>query len=647
MRLLIIISSLLFSNFIFAQNDETCKDLSSLIEVESHHHGQIINFRSNELTNNFDLKYHRMEWEIDPEEYYIKGKITSYFVPVEMGFQQINFDLSADMTVSEVSYHGSPLSFTQLGNDILQIDFPAVLPVGQLDSISVAYEGVPPGTGFGSFVQTEHNGDPILWTLSEPYGAKDWWPCKQDLNDKIDSIDVIVRVPEEYRVASNGVLVSETVDGPDMVFHWKHRFPIPAYLIAIAATNYVAYSDYVPLDSGDSIQVLNYVFPENLESAQNQTQDIVEIMDLYNHLFGTYPFAAEKYGHAQFGWGGGMEHQTMSFMVGFSYGLMAHELAHQWFGDKVTCGSWEDIWLNEGFATYLAGLTSEFLGTPAQWYNWKAGRINSITSQPGGSVWVEDTSSVGRIFNGRLSYSKGSMLLHMLRWKLGDDDFFQGVRNYLNAPGIAYGYAKTLDLQQHLEAQSGLDLTGFFNDWFYGQGYPSYHVFWWNEANAVKILLQQTTSDPSVDFFEMPVPVYVSGEGQDSVLRLEHVFPTQAFEVELPFKVDSVSFDPDLWLISKDNIIDHALTGIDENGALERSISISPNPVQDVLKVRINAAGFPIEKIKVTDVAGRLLKDLPFPGNDFELDTNDWLPGLYILQFYANGSRVSKKVVKQ
>ncbi|NOZ35444.1 MAG: M1 family metallopeptidase [Chlorobi bacterium] len=113
--------------------------------------------------------------------------------------------------------------------------------------------------------------------------------------------------------------------------HWKHRHPIAAYLIAIAVTNYSSYSDYVTLTTGENIEVLNYVYPENLTSAQNNTPNVLDVIQLYSDLFIPYPFADEKYGHAQFGWGGGMEHQTMSFMHGFSHHLMAHELAHQWF----------------------------------------------------------------------------------------------------------------------------------------------------------------------------------------------------------------------------------------------------------------------------------------------------------------------------
>ena len=388
-----------------------------------------------------------------------------------------------------------------------------------------------------------------------------------------------VTTPATYRVASNGLLVGERPEaGGETTYHWKHRYPIPAYLVAIAITNYASYSDFVPLDDGGSIEVLNYVFPENLAFAQDATASTVDIMQLFNELFGTYPFAAEKYGHAQFGWGGGMEHQTMSFMGGFSHLLQAHELAHQWFGNKVTCGSWQDIWLNEGFATYLEGLTYDYDLGPNTFPNWLSGKINQVTSQPGGSVFVTDTSSIGRIFSSRLSYSKGSLLLHMLRWKLGDEVFYQGVRNYVDAPELAFGYAKSEDLQYYLEQASGQDLQEFFDDWLYGQGYPSYAVQWYQEGSTVYVKIAQSTSHPSVDFFEMPVPLRftnVSGSSQTPVF--EHENNNQIFSFETTGEVSEVAFDPELWLLSADNSVEEAVFTSTATAAAA-SVSLFPNP---------------------------------------------------------------------
>jgi aminopeptidase N len=647
MRYLLVALYTIVSLPIVAQHDVNtfCKDLSHIVEMEKKGKGQLLNFKTNEATQNYDLKYHRMEWTVDPAENYISGEITSYFVPTEDEFQQINFDFADNMTIVEVRY-GSELLNAQQADDNLKINLPEIVPIGQLDSISVKYQGVPNSTGFGSFIQGTHNDIPILWTLSEPYGAKVWWPCKQDLTDKIDSVDIIVKTPDAYRVGSNGKLISEIPEGDLMVYHWKHRYPITAYLVAIAVTNYEVFSDFVEIDNG-AIEVLNYVFPEDLSQAEDQLESTIEIMELFNELFEIYPFADEKYGHAQFGWGGGMEHQTMSFMGSFSYGLQAHELAHQWFGDKVTCGSWEDIWLNEGFATYLTGLTSEFLGTSSEWYDWKLSQINSIVSVPYGSVWVDDTTSVGRIFSSRLSYSKGAYLLHMLRWKLGDEDFFQATRNYLDDPDLAFSYARTIDLKAHLESQSGQDLTEYFEGWFYGQGYPSYDVEWYFSNNSLNLQIEQSTSHSSVDFFEMPLPIYVTGQGQDSIIRLDHNFSGQSFEIDLPFVVEQVQFDPSLWILSANNSVQEVTVNHVPNSQYSNEIRLSPNPAEDRLKIVFSDKVPEPDRIEVYTESGMLLESLSRIPSDYTLILGDWPAGVYHIAFYWQNEKVSKTIIKK
>ena len=635
----------------FSQTEEFgCKDLSQIAAQEQHAQEALLNFRSSPFTDNYDISYQRMEWEVDPSVFYIKGKITTYFSPTKDGFDQLNFDFSNGLQVNSVEYHGNPLTDVLLVDNRMVISFPQALPLGQLDSVTVDYEGAPPDSGFGSFIKSSHSGQPIIWTLSEPYGARDGWPCKQDLNDKIDRVDIYVRTPAQYRVASNGVLVKEYEDGADKVYHWQHNHPIAAYLVAIAVTNYAHYSDFVPVDGGEPIEVLNYVFPENLTSWQNATGASVEAMQLYNQLFGLYPYADEKYGHAQFGWGGGMEHQTMSFMGGYSYSLQAHELAHQWFGDKVTCGSWADIWLNEGFATYLDGLNYEHgLGPnpgPNTWKSWLQDQISSVTNQMGGSVWVDDTTSVNRIFNYRLSYAKGAMLLHMLRWKLGDEDFFQALRNYLSDPALAYGYAYTEDLKRHLEQQSGQDLAEFFNDWFYGQGYPSYRFNWWQEGNTVYATIGQVTSHSSVDFFEMPVPVrFRSAGGEEKTIVFDHTEQGQLFQFEIPFEIELVQFDPDYWLVSRGNFVtNNQITGV-SNPLLEQ-VKLFPNPVRSQLNIQLPEALLPARGLIFSE-NGQLVQQLTLHHASQQADVSQLAGGQYYLRLQTTGGQMTTAFFKE
>lgn len=555
--------------------------------------------------NRSDIRYCRLHWAVDPAVRYIQGSVFTVFEPL-VSVGSLEFDFSASLKMDSIRYHGQSLNFTRSG-DILTVNFPSVLPALLSDSVTFYYQGTPSSTGFGSFEVNQHAGTPILWTLSEPYGAMEWWPCKQALNDKIDSVDIFITHPEAYRAASNGLLVEEKSAGGLTTTHWRHRYPIAAYLICMAVTNYEAFTVPAP-DPGGTTQIVNYVYPENLNNAKTGVADNVAHLQLYNKLFGLYPFQEEKYGHAQFGWGGGMEHQTITFVGDFGFELLAHELAHHWFGDKVTCGSWQDIWLNEGFATYLSGLCYENL-QPQYWQNFKQGRINSVTSQPGGSVFVTDTSSVGRIFSGRLSYAKGAMVLHGLRWVCGDSAFFAGVRNYVNDPALAYRYARTADLQAHLEASSGKDLNGYFADWFTGQGYPTYQVLWSQDAQGtVRFTLNQTQSHPSVSFFEMPVPLRLVGaNGQMVDVRLEHTFSGQSFTWKPGFTVTNVLFDPNFWLISKDNVVTR-VSKTQDLAAQGYSLLVSPNPVREgTVRVTIQAPASAQATLSIISATGAIV----------------------------------------
>lgn len=639
-RIYYLLISFCFST-VFAHAQDL-QNLESLQEAEAKAALNQINFVANENTANYDVIHHQLDITVDPAVAYIEGEVTTTFTALE-NMSQIIFDFDDNMLVNSVTKNGNSLTFTQNVDDELVIFFENEVVIGNTAEVVIDYEGNPASSGFGSFEASTHAGTPIMWTLSEPYGAKAWWPCKQDLNDKIDSIDIIITAPSEYTAVSNGLVVSEEIVGENKTVHWQHNYKIPAYLVAFAVTDYVKYT-HMAGSNFTPFPIDNYVYPENLAYAQANTPVTVDIMDFFEDTFGPYPFNDEKYGHAQFGWGGGMEHTTISFMGDFNRSLIAHELGHHWFGDKVTTGSWQDIWLNEGFATYMDGMVVEHLDGEEVFQDWRYAVTNYITSQPGGSVYVpaSDTLNVSRVFSSRLSYYKGSMVLHMLRKKLGDEDFFNGVQAYLTDPELAYDYAVTPNLRTHLEVASGLDLTEFFQDWVYGEGYPIYDVEWnQTEDNNVHITIAQEQSHPSVAFFEAPVQVFLLGaNGETEMIFLENTENQQVFTEAVDFQVVELAFDPQWHLIRGEAEVSMGVN----NPVLAQKIRIYPNPASDLLQISAPAS-VNLAEFEIFNSLGQQIFSNQITENK-KINISALPEGFYILKIKSSEGEVVKKFIK-
>lgn len=637
----------LFVPGLISFTQERCKDAKdiSFLERPGRLH-TAERLEGSAASNNFDVTYYRCEWEADPAIRFIAGKVTIYY-RMTSASSSISLDLMNGFTIDSIKQRNIHLARLYTSN-VLQANFPAQVTAGVVDSISIYYRGVPPNTGFGSFVQTQHNGVPVLWSLSEPYGSRDWWPCKNGLDDKADSVDIFITSPAAYKAASNGLLQNELLSagGTKRTAWWKHRYPIATYLVCFAVTNYAVFNNTVQL-SATSLPVQTYCYPESQASFQANTVNVLNALQLFHNRFGDYPFIKEKYGHVQFSWGGGMEHQTASFIVNSDEGLMAHELAHQWFGDKVTCGSWEDIWLNEGFATHLTSIYMEEK-YPASAINNRKNEIADITSQPGGSVWVDDTNSVGRIFDWRLSYLKGSHLLYMLRWITGDSVFYKASREYLADPRLSYGFARTNDLRRYFEKHAGHDLGYFFTQWFKGQGYPSYHVEWSMMGSShVKIKMNQTSSHPSVAFFELPVTLRFKNATAQKTIVVNNTKNGEIFIRSLGFTPDTVLVDPEYWLISRNNRSNKITETVNGPNLLQ----VFPNPVKDRFYAWLRNFSTSMASLSLYNSAGQQVWARSIPllnGSEFvEIPSQQLASGVYFLHLRTeNGVHITRKVLR-
>jgi aminopeptidase N len=571
---------------------------------------------------NIDAKYYKLNLSFQgyPTNH-INGVVTMTAAAKVNNLTNISLDLKYLLTVSSVTCGGNNLSFTQVDNKV-NITLNKAYNSGEQFTLDITYSGYPTG-GSGaissasiSFYDETNNKD-LIATLSEPYGSKDWWPCKDDPADKADSSDVWITVDKWYVGVSNGTLTG-TVDNGNgtKTWKWKNHYPIATYLISVACSNYGTYTDTWTY-SGGTMPLVHYCYPEKMnqarEAAVAKTKDMLTI---YSDKFGLYPYTKEKYGHAEFAWGGGMEHQTVTSMGAncmSSVNIISHELGHQWFGDKITCKDWHHIWLNEGFATYCEAVYRE--GT----FEGRNGYINEIEGNlynaryARGTLYVQDITDENEIFNSARSYSKGATVLHMLRGVMGDSaKFYTALRNYLKDPSLAYGVATTEDFRRHAEAVYGQSLKYFFDEWIYGENYPSYTVTWNNTAAPanniypVRVTISQTTGTTNPSFFTMPVQIKFTRASGDTTVTVFNNAQTQNFYLSIKGQPTSLTFDPDEWLLRNPNppvIKDTTfIEPVPTDYALYQNY---PNPFNPATVITYQLPNSSNVQLKVYDVLGR------------------------------------------
>jgi len=510
---------------------------------------------------NIDVTYYKLDLEITYSSQQISGTVTVDALSLVDNLANFYIDLQNHFNVSSVLLNGYPLSFT-FQNDQINVTLDQPYNISEKFSVEINYSGTPGSSGFGSFEFNSHNDDPIIWTLSEPYGASDWWPCKDSPADKADSSDVWIRADDFFVTVSNGKLIDEIVHGDGTkTYKWKNSYPIAHYLISLAMTNYEVYQNDFEYEPNKYLSVIHYNYPENFNNDRKVNLDRTnDMLEVFTNLFGPYPFLDEKYGHTEFGWGGGMEHQTVSSMGSFGEGIVAHELAHQWFGDKITCKDWQNIWLNEGFATYSEALWIEHRYGKTAYDEQIDFEMNghpdkawwSYAKQAEGTIFVQDINSVDEIFNGARSYAKGGVVLHMLRGVLGDESFFDALKQYSLDPNLEYDVATTEDFQSICERVSEKDLDYFFNEWIYGENYPTYSVNW-NYSNSddfynFEISISQTAQSNPV-FFTMPIQAKIIGNTKDTLVTVFNDAIQQTFNISLDFEPIDIELDPNNWIL--------------------------------------------------------------------------------------------------
>ncbi|NPB03155.1 MAG: M1 family metallopeptidase [Thermotogae bacterium] len=462
--------------------------------------------------------------------------------------------------VDSVRYNGTLTGHVFVGADTarsLIVYLPTPLLPGDSGVVEIFYHGLPPSSGclgYGGGMSIVSSS--WVYTDNEPYGLRCWIPSYDQPWEKADEgVEWYITTDSSLEVVANGILIDTTTLGRFKTWHYRHSHSIAPYLMTFGIRDLI-YNEWIWNYDTVNMIVRSWVLASS--PSYNWGDSLTRMLTAFSDRFGLYPFANEKYEQSVVlpgGWA--MEDQTNSFFGSYASGwVQAHELAHQWWGNNVTCGTFKDIWLNEGFATYSEVVWYESVGGDSAYKAYYKNRVEnpifSYAFNPGSPVY-NPGPDLGDLFS-IYTYNKAAAVLHMLRYVLDKDTslFFGALRYYRSQHEGSY--ALTSDFVEDVETYTGRDLSWFFNQWIYEAGWPVYNVAWnkFPDSGNWRLVLQvEQTQPPGAPTFKMPIEVKVIMGSSDTTLVIWDSLNLQRFQIILPLEPDSLIWDPDFWVLEQ------------------------------------------------------------------------------------------------
>lgn len=479
----------------------------------------------------------------------IAGMATIRFY-TRKAIQELELDLAGDasgkgMQVEEVRLQGRLLIFNH-HNNRLKMLFPAQIPQGQESEITIRYGGIPAD---GLIISRNRYGERTFFGDNWPDRARHWLPCIDHPYDK-SAVEFIVIAPSHYQVVANGIRIEEShLTARQKLTHWREDVPLPTKVMVIGAARFAIRL----LDTVHHIPVEAWVYPQNQTEGFADYAPAVTILKFFDSLLAPYPYRklANVQSTTRYG---GMENANTIFYFENSVsgkrqveGLIAHEIAHQWFGNSATENDWHHVWLSEGFATYFTHVYME--------HAYGEGRRKELMKRDRSRVINHCAKSPAPVIDTRIThfpdllsphvYERASWVLHMLRRQVGDSAFFAGIRLYYKT--FSLSNALTEDFRKIMEAASGQNLEIFFRQWLYQVSIPRLQISWQYQSGNVAITINQLQPDP---VFHLNLEVALTfSDGAERIEKLVITRKNQTFTLPAPSRPARITPDPEINLL--------------------------------------------------------------------------------------------------
>lgn len=656
-----ILICLLLSVSVFSQDYSTM----SGAEICSHNkskkfNSHTLNLKSvNTPTHSFDVLNYKLDIDLFQNFIYPYPKNFEAETTIQFRVKSVlsTIELDAVNTSLEINSVGiSGFSFTHT-NNILTIELDSEKQIGDIIEVSINYSHK--NVSDNNF----HVGGGFVFTDSEPEGARKWMPCWDKPADKA-TFEVIAKVPLNVKLASNGRLADSTVIVDSTYYHWISRDPISTYIMVLTGSNNynldIVYWDR-PSDPNNPLPIRFYYNDgENPKAIENK---VLKMADHFSEHFGEHPF--EKDGFAtlndQFLWGG-MENQSLTSLCTNCWGyqsLIVHEFAHQWFGDMISPGTWADLWLNEGFATWSEAFFVEFEeGYSAYKRNIQSEATKYLDGNPGWKIynesWIHNTPNSNTLFNYSITYAKSACVVHLLRYVLQDEAFFKAIKDYAtDTVNFKYKNTTTDDFTAKISESSGQDLSWFIDQWVKGPNHPKYdNKYSFNRVNdsewQANFLASQYQTNAG--FFKMPIELKIQFADQsDTLIRVMNDVNDQSFAFVFDKEPVFLIFDPNNEIVLKESSLTVGINDIlDETKfSLEQN---TPNPFTNSTQIKFHLPKSGKTRLIIYDINGRIIQTeineiLSEGDHEVTVDLSNNQSGIYFYSLEFNGHKTVKRMI--